>query len=74
MAMWDLMKCYEDVQHGLLEQEAARAVFPRALLRTELASYGWRRVIRLEDIVAPRCGRPSASSPGRLGPRTGPRA
>ena len=48
---WDLRKCYENVKHLLLAEEAAFVEYPMTILRVNIAFYRWPRTVRLDPLV-----------------------
>jgi len=46
--LWDIAKCYENVEHATLQQQATLQGYPLQILRISLASYRWRRLLLCE--------------------------
>ena len=65
--LWDIRKCYENVLHAELQEQAREQGYPMALLRVSLSSYRWGRMIVFDhDLVAakifPKAGIVAGSS------------
>ena len=65
--MWDIRKCYENVNHAALADEARIQGYPMSLLRLSLSSYRWKRQVvgmggLLADPVYPAAGIVAGSS------------
>ena len=51
--LWDIRKCYENLLHAELQQQAKEQGYPMSLLRVSLSSYRWGRMIVYDhDLVA----------------------
>ena len=58
--LWDIRKCYENVLHADLQQQAREQGYPMSLLRVSLSSYRWGRMILYDHDVVAHKGYPKA--------------
>ena len=53
MLMWDLLKAYDMIDHGILVEEAYEQQFPMKYMRLLLRAYRWKRRLMLDGLLSP---------------------